>query len=276
MSDFKKYNNCLISKLAPHLIPDVSNIDMEIKKEKCLMARYITDYDCGYETQWYYVIKDDKFDISKLKAKERNIINNGKKNFAIKIINPMDYKDSIYNIYIEMNKILSTNSRSNISKEHFFDNFGKEIFIGAFDCVNGVETSNLSAYAIISLYDSSKDVVNFSVLRYLPESRKKNVNAAIIEFICTHYMNSGKYLYINDGERSIRHDTTFQDYLIRYFGFRKAYCKLNVVYSKRLKVVVKLLYPFRLLIKKISQYNRNIYNLYVLLYQEEIARSFKS
>lgn len=32
-----------------------------------------------------------------------------------------------------------------------------------------------------------------------------------------------KGFYINDGARSIRHETAFQDYLEKYFGFRKAY-----------------------------------------------------
>lgn len=55
----------------------------------------------------------------------------------------------------------------------------------------------------------------------------------------------GKNFYINDGARSISHETNFQDYLEKYFGFRKAYCKLHVAYNRRIKLVVKVLFPFR-------------------------------
>lgn len=55
----------------------------------------------------------------------------------------------------------------------------------------------------------------------------------------------GKHFYINDGARSIRHETAFQDYLEKYFGFRKAYCKLNIMYRFPLGIMVSVLYPFR-------------------------------
>ncbi len=59
-----------------------------------------------------------------------------------------------------------------------------------------------------------------------------------------------KGFYINDGARSIRHETAFQDYLEKYFGFRKAYCKLHIAYRFPVNIAVKLLYPFRKKIKK--------------------------
>lgn len=43
-----------------------------------LLARWTTDWDCGHKTQFWYVIKDDMYDISVLKRKRRYKINKEK------------------------------------------------------------------------------------------------------------------------------------------------------------------------------------------------------
>lgn len=272
MSDFKVYNKCLISKLAPHEVPNTKNIKEEIERNNCYLARWTSNFDCGYETEWYYVIKDDKWDISKLNSKDRNVITNGKKNFDVKIIDISAYRQEIYNIYLEMNKILPKNSRSNKTIDEYC-NFGKEtICVGAFDKIS----NDLCGYAILNKYYKNTKVINFSILRYLPRWRNKNVNAAIIDFICNYFLNQNQYEYICDGERSIRHDTTFQQYLEKYFGFRKCYCDLNIVYSKKVRSIIKILYPFKNIFKYFSRYNRKIYNIYCILFQEKLARTFRN
>lgn len=275
-SDFKVYNNCLISAVAPHEVPDNKNIVKELKLKKCYFARWTDNFDKLVEnpdnkSNWYYVIKDDDYDITKLKSKYRNMIKVGKNNFSCKFINPNDYEDEIYNIYLKMNEILPKNSRSKISKEKFCDFKKNSFYIGAFD----LENNKLCGYAILENYHNSTECINFTVLRYLPEKRNKNINAAIIDFMCDYYLHQNKFKYICDGERSIRHDTTFQDYLIKYFGFRKVYCDLHIVYSKKIYFIIKILYPFKKFLKLFDKKIRFIHSLYALLLQEEIVRNLK-
>lgn len=78
--------------------------------------------------------------------------------------------------------------------------------------------------------------------------------------------------YINDGERAIRHETAFQDYLEKYFGFRKAYCRLNIKYRFPVNIVVRLLFPFRKNISKDSGIGSMISSV---LHMEEIVREEK-
>ena len=100
MKTWKYYKHAMIPTTAPH-----EEIDEEVLKNKqfwkenknALLARWTTDWDCGHETNWWYVIKDDSFDISSLKSKRRYEINKGKKNFTVKRINPMEYEDEITN-----------------------------------------------------------------------------------------------------------------------------------------------------------------------------------
>lgn len=87
------------------------------------------------------------------------------------------------------------------------------------------------------------------------------------------YHSYGKSIedYLCDGERNIRHQTSYQDFLVTVLGFRKAPCRLNIVYHPLFKVVVKTLYPFRRMLLPFCS-NKLIYNAYCLLFQEQCAR----
>ena len=104
-----------------------------------------------------------------------------------------------------------------------------------------------------------------------PDCEKRGVNAAIIGRIVTDF---NKYLsksfYICDGSRAVLHETNFQDYLEKYFGFRKAYCKLHMKYRGLIKGLVKILYPLRNYIKGNGKLTTRIKT--VLLF-EEIAKT---
>ena len=78
--------------------------------------------------------------------------------------------------------------------------------------------------------------------------------------------------YICDGARSISHETNFQDYLEKYFGFRKAYCKLHIAYNPRVKWIVKMLFPFRKMLHRFDQIGF-VHQINSVLYMEELCRS---
>ena len=95
--------------------------------------------------------------------------------------------------------------------------------------------------------------MEFNVQKTNPAYEKMQINAALVNGICEYYNDRlSKDFYIVDGERNILHETAFQDYLERYFGFRKAYCKLHIKYRRGIGVIVWLLYPFRKLIAKMN------------------------
>lgn len=91
------YNHAAVPTTAPHETPDISSITNDniwkIKGGTPLLARWTTDFDCSYETNWWYVIKDTPFNISELKAKRRYEINKGIKNFEVKQIDPCEFKE---------------------------------------------------------------------------------------------------------------------------------------------------------------------------------------
>ena len=108
-----------------------------------------------------------------------------------------------------------------------------------------------------------------------PEYEKYALNAALVEKVVSHYQdfltNCG---VICDEARSINHETAFQDYLEKYFGFRKAYCKLHVAYNPRVKWLIKLLYPFRKILIKLDGIGA-IHQVNAVLRMEEICSDWE-
>ena len=78
--------------------------------------------------------------------------------------------------------------------------------------------------------------------------------------------------YVCDGARNINHETAYQDYLEKYFGFRKAYCKLNIAYNPKIGWIVKCLYPLRGIFKKFDSI-KIVHLINGVLKMEEYSRT---
>jgi hypothetical protein len=184
-----------------------------------------------------------------LKAKRRYTINKGVKNFAVREINPREQAQAIADIRIAALASYPKKYRISVNKEEFVKDIQTWCFYkvyGAYDTESGV----LCSYAILS---RTGNYISFDVLKSLSESESKNVNVAIVMQILidhdTFLANGG---YICDGARNVLHETHFQDYLEKYFGFRKAYCKLHIAYNPSVSWVIKTLYPFRKILAKLN------------------------
>lgn len=104
-------------------------------------------------------------------------------------------------------------------------------------------TGELCGYSIINEHT---DWAGFSVQKMKPAFEKYQINVTLVYGILERYNSKlGCNFYICDGERNILHETAFQEYLKKYFEFRKAFCKLNLVYRKPIGVAVAVLMPFR-------------------------------
>ena len=245
---WRYYNHAAVPSTEPHVIPDTQPIeDGSIWKMdgSPLLARWTTDFDCGYETNWWYVIKDNAFDISLLKAKRRYEINKGNKNFLVKEITPHEWAEEIYNVAVAAYKTYPKSYRPNVDHERFVASVSEWSFYKVYGAFSLLDES-LCGYACLTKPCKTGSYINFTVMKAIPELEKLGLNAAIVYKILTDhndFLNAGGY--INDGARSIYHETAFQDYLEKYFGFRKAYCRLNILYKRNIKFIINILYPFR-------------------------------
>lgn len=235
-----------------------------------LLARWTSEFDCGYETQWWYVIKDTPFDINLLKSNYRYKINKGAKYFDVRIINPREFEEQLYRVQVAAFSAYPRKYRPTVDKEEFLRdirNWSNCTIFGAFTR----ESGDLVGYTMITGTDTNWR--ELAVQKTDPEYERLQVNAALVGKVMdtyTGFLENGGI--ICDGARSINHETHFQDYLEKYFGFRKAYCRLHIRYNPKIAWAVEMLYPMRKIFLKLDNIGM-VHLLNSVFHMEEIARN---
>lgn len=277
-NEWEYYNHALVPTLPPHIDPDISWMkDSDRWKEYAggkmpLFARWVSNFDCTEETEWWCIIKDTPFDIMSLKSNRRSLITRGLKRVDVKVIIPADYAEQMSNILVKEWKYYDDSYEEGNDRQKLTDDFkkltmknlGNAEYLGAFL----KDTDTMIGYAIYNLFD---DWIEYSVVKTDPEYLNTQVNAALAYFGVERYMRPG-IKYIHGGWRTVIHESNYQEYLMKNFGFRKAYCKLHIQYRPLMQIAVNVLYPLRGMIKNVK--NKWIYTVWCALQQEEIRRTF--
>lgn len=272
---WKYYNYAVLPTTKPHEEPDLTPVKSgsiwKMGDKTPLLVRWTSDYDCGNETNWWYVVKDTPFDISALKSKRRYEINKGNKNFLVKEIEPEKYAEDIYRVAVAAYETYPKSYRPNTEHDSFIENIRRWDFYKVYGAFS-IEDDSLCGYACLSRKDM---YISFVMMKVIPAKEKLGLNAAIV---CHMLLDHEQFLsdggYICDGARSIQHETAFQDYLEKYFGFRKAFCQLHIVYNPKYKPLIHMAYLFRKVFKKIC-FIPGVGKINALLRMEEINRSEK-
>ena len=263
---WKYYQSTLIPVTRPHIEINLNKIESKelLKISGAYFLRWTNEWDRKGGEFWY-VIKDEKEDLSDYKSKVRNQIKKGLKNCRVEMVDNRVIAENGYEVYS------SAFSRYKTVSKHISEEYFKKSILNSKDLdFWGVYYKNkLIAYAQNQIYNN---VCNYSTIKFHPDFFKFYPSYALIYEMNRYYLNEMNFLYVSDGARSIAHQTNIQNFLIQKFRFRKAYCKLNIYYRKDLEVVVKMLYPIRKILIKID--NKLFQKLNILLKQEEIRRSF--
>lgn len=274
-NEWKYYNHAMVPKCKPYQTPDTSlfNTKELWKKplwEDAYFAKYTTEFDCKEESPWYWVICDVPFEICSLKSKYRNEMKKALDNFDVKIINPTDYTDELYDVRLDALASYPKAYRSSISRDAFYKSVlaFKEPTFAAFCKHDG----KLAGY--INMVEV-EDVFLYSGQNVKKEYERFYVNYVLIIGMLDYYKNKIKNgAIIVDGERNIQHITKHQELLIKKFGFRKAFCRLNIVYRPSVKRCVKVLYPFRRVLLKFDRIGL-IHKINGVLLLEQVLREQK-
>lgn len=254
-SHWKYYQNAIIPASPPHQPPPLLK---ESKKQlfrqypKALFIRWYSDYDCPEETTWWYCIKDSVYDPASMKAKRRYEITKGQRYFEVRKISAREYAEALCTVWVE-------SLRGYKGRDQMHINVPQQIRqIGAWDDASHLtvfgaffrDTNQLCGFTLIAKQDVA---IHLSSLKTIPEFEKYGVNAALMDGVLSEYnplIQQG--YYICDGARNVLHETNFQNYLERSFGFRKAYCRLHICYRFGVGFCVKVLCLFRGMLKKLD------------------------
>ena len=273
--NWNKYQGTVIWQGSPYgEEPTIEQARQALKESGAMLARWATDFDCKNQTEWWYCLCDEYKTLQQLTRKQRYRITQGLKNCTITPIpqNEIEnYADDIVRIAKESFADYPKQYRPKIEKKSFISNITKKQNITLFLCTLK-ETQQIIGFAYGR---QTGDIVYLEQVKiptvYLPS----NANAALAYTICGYFLKEKKAKAVVDGQRNIRHQTNYQKFLVQFIGFRFAYCKLNLLYSLKMSIAIHLLYPIRNFIKTIGKISPLFYNIYCILYQEQLHRQMQ-
>ena len=268
------YNSALVPDAPPHIEIKLSKKEARylLKKSKAFFLRWPSEFDCGFETEWWYLIRDKSIDLDEFSAKKRWEIVNGIKKCIVKKVDAEYIARNGYEVYSSAFASYDTFQKP-VGREEFYDSMMSRKDNPVFDFWAAFDKSDNN---IIGYYMNriGIDYCIYSAAKFKPDFLKLGSHKALIYEMTNYYLNELGLMYVCDGARSISHKTKVQDFVINKLHFRKAYCKLNIVYNPIVGIIISVLYPFRNVISKI---NTGItQKITVLLLQEKIRRSFSS
>ncbi|MDA8085794.1 MAG: hypothetical protein M0Z75_03755 [Nitrospiraceae bacterium] len=241
---------------------DSGQADSLLKASGAWLIRYSTA-PCDYETSWWYVVCSNH-DPTDIRAKTRSEIKRGRRECIVHEVDPGWLADNGYPCYCAA--VARYRDLKPVAEGVF-----KKIILntrdGPFCYWTVFHEGHLAGYCqcIIEGMHVSTNVAKYDPL-YL---RHRSAYALIDTLIQTYVV--GKGMTLCNGNRSIAHNTNYQDFLIK-LGFRKQFCRLNVVYNPLLKLAVDALYPIRSMLAGLPGL-RIINRARALLFQEEIRRT---
>lgn len=243
--NFVLYNGIWIDKDNISESEEISkNVCRQLLKKGGLFVRNTYNWDKQGDSSFWYVIKDDFGGIEELPSKTRNQVRKSMKTY--------DFKRVSLEVMLEIGLELFNKSRERFGdNEHIAQEQWKgrllrdknsEFWIG-YD----IETGNPASFAINAIYEG---YVDYSTMGISPEFPNNTYPMyGLIYEMNRYYLEEKRVPFVCDGVRSITEHSNIQSVLEDKFKFRKAYCDLQVFYKPWLGVAVKMLFPFRKLVK---------------------------
>ncbi|MDA8104274.1 MAG: hypothetical protein M0Z71_02745 [Nitrospiraceae bacterium] len=233
-----------------------------LKKSRAWFIRYESE-PCERETEWWHVLCDS-YSPDKLSSKVRNIIKHGNRNCSIR---PVDAEWLAANGYECYSAAYTRYTNARPLKRELFNAELLKTAEGPFEYWGVFVKESLAGYCQCIV---EKNEAATNIVKYHPAFLKYQASYALITAIITHYVLE-KGMTVSNGTRSIVHDTKFQDFLLK-LGFRRQFCRLNIVYQPWMEFAIKTLFPFRNQLLRLPAHGP-VNNLRAILYQEDLRRT---
>jgi hypothetical protein len=262
---WRLYQGSLVTaQLDPHFISlSAKEAKDLLRKSGALFVRFSSD-PCTQETEWWYVICDI-YDSGRLSAKTRQNIKRGNRDCSVKKIDGEWLADYGYSCYLAA---FNRYQNATPDSKDIFRNTILSTLEGPFEYWGVFYGEYLAGYCQCIV--ECTDVIT-NVTKYNPAFLRNRTAYALVSNLINHYVVE-KGMALSNSNRSIAHDTKYQDVLIS-MGFRKQYCRLNVVYKQWLEFAIRAFFPLRKFIQYLPD-RGYIHNVKSLLFQEELRRSF--
>lgn len=239
-----EYSGFLTPAYLPHCVPPIS---IEGARDACKAARvpfvrWTTKFGELGQSEWWHVIREGEYKPQDCSKKTRSEINRGKKELTARLLSLDEVLDQGYEVCKK-------------AVERFDDNAflpSKDAFLRRVHAsmkVPGVMEYYGAFYGqqLVALAENviQCNAVFWEAIWYDPKFLNLRSSYVLIDHMLDHYLNERKFLYVTDGNRSIYHATSVQDFFIKKFGFIKKYAELDICYSPFMRVAIGVAYTFR-------------------------------
>jgi len=263
-----RYQGALLPRVPPHrevrLTPEEQR---ELLAESgALFLRYTSEWKRPGGEFWY-VIKESFGGMEELSANTRSKVRRGEKRNEVKMVDAETIAEKGYEVYRRAFEAYETFIRPVGAEEFAASVFSKKDreFWGVFDRASG----KLVAYSENFI---EEETCHYSTIKFHPDYLRNYTSYILFYAMNRYYLEEKGLRYVNDGARSISHETDVQKFLMEKFGFVKAHVRMEVAYRRDVALAVKLLYPLAGMIARIDHPAAK--KISVVLTQEKIRRSF--
>lgn len=264
---WKNYQGALIPDTPPHYNIELSEQEQKqlLKKSGAYFIRWTNNFDIPHKSSFWYIIKDSAASLEELSANTRSKVRRGLKNCTVTLMDKEIISKEGYEVYIKAFERYKT-----FQKPFTQNEFQKNLL----SLDNGWEFWGVrNQKGVLIAYSQNylqNNTCNYSTIKFDPDYLFLYPSYALFFTMNNYYLNTRQVKYIHDGARSIAHQSNIHDFLCDKFNFRKAYCKLNIVYRSDIALLIILLYPFRALI---DYFHLSLLKkLSILLHQESMRR----
>jgi len=262
------YQGALLPRVPPHQEVYLNGEEQKelLKLSGALFLRYTNEWN-REEGEFWFVIKEYFGGMEELSANTRSKIRRGEKRNVVRQVDAETIAKFGYEVYLRAFEQYDTFIEP-MAPKHFEEYIRSKKtyeYWGVFDKQN----NKLVAYSENFIED---DMCHYSTIKFHPEFLKDYTGYILFYEMNRYYLESKKMRYVNDGARSISHETNVQKFLMEKFKFKKTYVRLHIAYRQDVGLAVKLLYPLKGLIEKIE--HPLVKKVSVILKQEAIRRSF--
>ena len=265
------YNHGAVPTCAPHEEADTAPIETgEIwnMQGHPLLARWTADFDCGQETNWWYLVRYAPFDVEALSKSARKHIRQAQKKCTVRRLDAKESLEALYRVYcaaFEKYEKADNQTDGEKFRKNCLDSLAEGCeYWGGFDR----ETGTLIGYMCVYPFEHHAEL---RTTKLDPAWLHLRVSDALYDRVLTYYLNEAGKRYVSSGSRNINHVTNTEDYKIHSFGYKRAYCRLCIAYDPKIRWLVKLLYPFRGLLGKLDGITK-VHQVNAVLKMEELVR----
>jgi hypothetical protein len=112
-----------------------------------------------------------------------------------------------------------------------------------------------------SNYVFGETEVLYSALKFHPDYLRKYASYALFHGMNEFYLGRQRVAYVNDGFRTVRHDTELQEFLEHNFAFEKASTGVDAFYRHPVGLALRATFPLRRLIGRLDARAGALYEL---------------